>query len=133
MISATRALTRRADVEDRVLLTRNTHLGSEIEPPRRWLVLASEDPVEELCEVARVFALDPAERLFTRCIRCNVELVQASAEEVEAHVLPAVRARHRLFFACPSCRTVFWHGSHVMNTCAKLGIDPPAGSEHDTT
>ena len=53
----TRALTRRADVEDRVLLTRNTHLGSEIEPPRRWLVLASEDPVEELCEVARVFAL----------------------------------------------------------------------------
>ena len=123
--TGTRALARRADAEDRVLLTRNTRLGTEIEPPRRALVLASEDPVEQLREVAQALHFDPAEQLFTRCIRCNVELARATPEEVEARVIPEVRARHRVFFACPKCRTVFWHGSHVANTCAKLGVEPP--------
>ena len=127
--TGTRALARRADLEDRILLTRNTRVGTEIEPPRRWRVLASEDPVEGLREVLDAFAIDPGELLFTRCISCNVELVRATPEEVEARVLPEVRARHQLFFSCPSCRTVFWYGSHVVNTCAKLGLAPPAEAE----
>jgi uncharacterized protein with PIN domain len=44
-----------------------------------------------------------------------------------ARVVEAVRARHRLFFTCPSCGTVFWRGSHVENTCRKLGLEPPRG------
>lgn len=123
--AGTRALVRRARAEERVFLTRNTRLGSEIEPPPRWLALASEDPVEQLGEVARALELALEERLFTRCIRCNVELVAARPEEVAERVLAAVRARHRQFFRCPRCGTVFWRGSHVENTCKKLGIEPP--------
>jgi hypothetical protein len=123
--AGTRKLVHRAWVEERILLTRNTRLGSEIRPPPRWLALASEDPVEQLGEVARAFGLELEGRLFTRCIRCNVELATARPEEVAARVSEPVRARHRLFFACPSCGTVFWHGSHVENTCRKLGLEPP--------
>jgi len=123
--AGTRALVMRARAEERVFLTRNTRLGSEIAPPPRWLALASADPVEQLDQVARAFGLALEERLFTRCIRCNVELVAARPEEVAERVIEAVRARHRQFFACPRCGTVFWRGSHVENTCRKLGLAPP--------
>jgi uncharacterized protein with PIN domain len=125
--TGTTALVRRARAEERILLTRNTRVGAELEPPPRWLALASADPVDQLGEVARTFELELEERLFTRCIRCNVELVGARPEEVEARVIEAVRARHTLFFTCPRCGTVFWRGSHVENTCRKLGLEPPQG------
>jgi uncharacterized protein with PIN domain len=121
----THALVRRAADEDRVLLTRNSRLGGEIAAPPRWLELFSDDPVAQLREVGRAFCLDLARGLFTRCIRCNVELRAATPDEVLARVLAAVRERHRRFFTCPECRTVFWHGSHVANTCRKLGLEPP--------
>jgi uncharacterized protein with PIN domain len=121
----TRALARRAELEGRVLLTRNSRLGTEIVPPSRCLVLASDDPVVQLRETAREFALDCEALLFTRCIRCNVALVDAEEREVADRVPEAVRARHAQFFRCPSCASVFWRGSHVVNTCAKLGLPQP--------
>ena len=123
--AGTRALARRAQADDRVLLTRNTHLGADIPAPQRWLALASDDPVEQLREVARALGLDLQARLFTRCIRCNVELAAAPPEEVAARVIEPVRARHRRFWSCPRCGTIFWHGSHVENTCLRLGLEPP--------
>jgi uncharacterized protein with PIN domain len=123
----TRELAGRAAAEERVFLTRNTRIGSEIPAPPRWLLVEGDDPVEQLRAVERSMGLDPEQRLFTRCIRCNVELRAAQPDEIAARVMEAVRARHRVFFTCPSCGTVFWRGSHVENTCRKLGIEPPAG------
>jgi hypothetical protein len=123
--AGTRALVRRARAEERFFLTRNTRLPGEIEPPPRWLALASADPVEQLREVAHATGLDLAARLFTRCIRCNVELRAAREDEVAERVPEVVRARHSAFFTCPSCGTVFWHSSHVENTCRKLGLELP--------
>lgn len=124
--AGTRALARRAEAEERVFVTRNTRLGEEVVPPPRHLVLRVDDPVEQFRELARAFGLDPTAHLFTRCIRCNVELRAALPEEVAARVIPEVRARHRRFYTCPRCATVFWHGTHVANTCAKLGLPRPA-------
>jgi hypothetical protein len=118
----TRALARRAELDERIFLTRNSRLGTEIVPPPRCLVLDHDDPVEQLRAVTRAFGLDCAMRLFTRCIRCNVELVAAQTEAIEAHVPAVVRRRHQEFFACPRCATIFWRGSHVANTRRKLGI-----------
>jgi len=124
--AGTRALARRAAAEERILLTRNSRLGTEIPAPPGAVVLSSDEPVAALRELARALDLDLATGLFTRCIRCNVELVPAPPEAVAARVLAAVRSRHQHFFACPRCGTVFWHGSHVANTCRKLGLAPPA-------
>jgi uncharacterized protein len=116
----TRALARRAELEERIFLTRNTRLGTEIVPPPRCLVLLAEDPVAQLHEVTRALDLDTRTRLFTRCLRCNVPLAAASSTDVDARVPPAVRARHHEFFACPTCASIFWHGTHVANTCKRL-------------
>src|SRR5262245_13361513 len=123
--ASTRELAGRAREQGRTFLTRNARLGAEIAPPESWLVLGAEDPVAQLDEVVRAFGLDPRELLFTRCIRCNVALDDAPAEEVAARVIEPVRERHDRFFRCPRCATIFWRGSHVANTCRKLGLAPP--------
>jgi len=124
--ATTRELARQAEEQGRVLLTRNTRAGEEFRPPPAWVWLASENPVEQLHQVAAELELDLRSRLFTRCIRCNVELEGVEKEEVSDRVPERVRERHRRFWTCPSCRTIFWWGSHVENTCRKLGIEPPS-------
>ena len=123
--AGTRELARRAAAEGRVLVTRNTRLGEDVRPPPRYVVLRLDDPVGQLRGLAHACGLELRELAFTRCIRCNVELRDALPEEVAARVLPEVRARHRRFYTCPACATVFWRGTHVANTCARLGLRPP--------
>lgn len=122
----TRGLARRAAAESRILLTRNTRMGFELEAPPRWLALESADPLEQVRQVVRELELDMRARLFSRCIRCNLELeVVADTTAVRERVPARVRERYRTFYTCPGCATVFWRGSHVANTCRKLGIEPP--------
>ena len=122
----TRGLARRAAAEDRVLLTRNTRVGFELAPPSRWLELDSEDPRQQLRQVVEAFDLDVRARLFSRCILCNVELETfADHEQLRDHVPERVLERYETFYTCPRCETVFWKGTHVANTCRKLGIDWP--------
>lgn len=122
----TRELARRADREGRVLLTRFTRLDEEAPRPKQSVELRSEDPVEQLEQVVAECGLETRRWLFTRCIRCNVELLRvADRESVRDRVPRGVLERYRELFTCPRCGTVFWHGSHVENTCRKLGIEPP--------
>jgi uncharacterized protein len=120
----THELILRANAEARVFVTRNKHLPYQYPAPARVLVLPSTDPAEQLRQVVARFALDPRGLLFTKCIRCNVLLEPvADKREIEARVHPNVFARFEQFFRCPSCGTVFWKGSHVRNTCRKLGLE----------
>ena len=117
----------RADAQGRVFLTRSHRIGPQQRPPARMLVVESEDPVEQLREVTSAFGIDPCTHLFSRCIRCNVALVEIARDDaVAARVPQGVFATYRRFWTCPACRTVFWKGSHVSNTCRKLGLPDAA-------
>lgn len=125
---SSRLAAQRAELEQRVFVTRNSRIGVEFSPPSQFVSVESEDPVAQFAAVARTRDLNLRERLFTRCIRCNVALEPVPIrEEIRERVPPAVLERHRRFWTCPSCATVFWHGSHVENTCRKLGWPLPAG------
>jgi uncharacterized protein with PIN domain len=92
---------------------------------RLYFVTANE-PVAQLRELMDDLGLAAGSRLFSRCVRCNVELVDVpDRESVRDRVHPNVYARYERFYTCPRCGTVFWKGSHVRNTCAKLGLDFP--------
>lgn len=113
----------RANLEGRIFLTRNTRLPDQYPAVKSVMLLESKDPVEQLSEVVKQTGLDVSVGLFSKCIKCNVLLDNvADKKEIEGAVHPNVYACHDLFFKCPSCGTVFWHGSHVRNTCTKLGI-----------
>ncbi len=122
----TRTLAERAASEGRILLTRNSRAGFEFEAACEWLHLSSEDPLEQLSQVREAFRLDVQSHLFSRCIQCNVELARvAELESVRGRVPEGVFERYKQFFTCPSCGTLFWKGSHVENTCRKMGIPAP--------
>ena len=113
----------RADREGRVFLTRNHRVGPQQRAPARMLVLRSEDPLEQLRDVIATAGIEPRERLFSRCIRCNLPLEEIAKDaSVAARVPERVFASYERFWCCSRCATVFWKGSHVRNTCRKLGL-----------
>lgn len=112
-----------ANAEERIFLTRNTHLSDQYPAVRRKIMIQATEPVGQLHEVIVQTGIDPQERLFSACIRCNVPLEGiADREAVRDRVHPNVYARYSAFYRCPVCDTVFWKGSHVRNTCRKLGL-----------
>lgn len=116
-----------ANRESRVFITRNTQLPDRYPPPRECIVLVEEDPADQLRAVAARLDLDTRQGLFSKCVRCNVLLdALADKETIRDRVHANVFARYERFHACPRCGTVFWHGSHVRNTCRKLGLEPPS-------
>lgn len=119
----THELIARANAEGRIFLTRNTHIAEQYPHPANLFVLHETDPVKQFQIVVAEFRLDSQEHLFSKCIRCNVFLEKiADKESIRAFVHPNVFDRFADFFTCPQCGTVFWKGTHVANTCRKLGL-----------
>lgn len=122
----THELIKIANKENRIFVTRNKHIYYEYPRPSMFLVVASDDPVYQLKEVMEKFNLN-TDRLFSRCIKCNVDLGCVEDKiNIKDRVYPGVFLRYNRFYYCPLCSTVFWRGSHVYNTCKKLGIELPA-------
>lgn len=130
----THELIHRANREGRVFVTRNRQIREQYPPAREAVVLAEDDPVEQLRALGRALDLDLHSGLFSKCIRCNVPLdAVPDKAAVRARVHPNVFDRYDRFFTCPACGTVFWHGSHVRNTCRKLGVPLPEEGERPTS
>ena len=95
---------------DRVFLTRRRRM--DVSSPR--IQIRSEIAREQLLELAGIIkASIRKEQLFTRCIECNVGLIEVDREEIEALVPEFVYHHYRRFMICPSCKRVFWEGSHT--------------------
>lgn len=123
----THELIEKANREHRIFLTRNRRLPHNYPLPERTVLLQSTDPVRQFEQVIETCRLDSRGRLFSRCIRCNVALEPVPDKTtVRDRVHPNVYQRYNRFYTCPRCATVFWKGSHVRNTCRKLGIESPA-------
>jgi len=119
----THELILKANAEDRIFVTRNKHLPYQYPVPRRVILLCTTDPAAQFHQVASELRLDIQSNLFSKCIRCNVKLREISdRSEISSKVHPNVLQRYHRFYACPSCGTIFWKGSHVRNTCIKLQV-----------
>lgn len=106
-------LVRRALLEHRWILTLDKRIEEE------WrvgnvLLLKSEETLDQLSEVAQHFNLKYTDQIFKRCLVCNTLLQTARDEEIDAAELPEnVRTNQREFQFCPSCRKIYWQGSHT--------------------
>lgn len=112
-----------ADREDRVLLTRDKELAGR---SARALRIRSDNLDDQVREVAQALMLRVVDPL-SRCSLCNTRLVPAPAEAVHDLVPEGVRARHTSFWQCPSCRKIYWQGSHWDKMVERLNRWP-AGS-----
>ncbi|MDE2292047.1 MAG: Mut7-C RNAse domain-containing protein [Elusimicrobia bacterium] len=105
--------------EGRVLLTRDTRMPTVA--GLSVLVVRTQAFEDQLAEVLDAFGLRPDPgALFSRCTLCNEPLTEEPREAVLAEVPEKVRLVETRFFRCPSCRRLYWSGTHVERARALL-------------
>jgi hypothetical protein len=104
-------LARCAATEDRVLLTRDVALLKRSTVRRgRWV--RATDPRRQVIEVLRRYPPTARPAPFSRCLRCNGELVPAEKASVASVVPPLSFAAFDVFWRCSACGHVYWPGGH---------------------
>lgn len=118
-----RGLIRAARANGRLILTRDRSLRRKQPPP--FLFIESNDYVEQLRQVLRVYDLSPGDRLFTRCLICNSQLEPRSKQAVEKLVPPYVFASQERFSWCGCCQKIYWPATHyqkMLDALAKVAV-----------
>jgi len=113
----------RALVEGRVLVTRDTEVMKRrvITSGRlRAILIDSEAPGEQMRQLLAALPLKGHLRPFTLCLECNQPLVARQREEVKDRVPPYVYATQPHYMECPTCRRLYWRGTHWEGMNRKL-------------
>jgi uncharacterized protein with PIN domain len=113
-----RGLLRRTRDEGRVLITKDTKLyqGKGSLPA---LLIREDNPFLQLQEVVRLFQLRiDKEKLFSRCLICNAPLETVDPAEAREEVPDYIYHTHGTFSRCPSCRKIYWAGTHYEHMAA---------------
>lgn len=105
--------------EGRVFVTRDAGIPSV--SGLRMVVLREQQFEPQLVRLFRELGLKADEaRLFSRCTYCNQDLVSVPREEALPLVPPLVRSLDTPFWRCPTCRRLYWNGTHTERTVKKL-------------
>ena len=95
--------------ENRLLLTRDTHIPPRL-PPHLTLLIVSDHYDAQLGQVVAHLGLPP--RIGRLCLRCNLPLEPADKAEVRAEIPAFVWQTHERFARCPGCLRIYWEGTH---------------------
>lgn len=114
--NADRDFLRRAEAEERVVLTRRRNLALLPCKPGHLVVVKADRVERQIDEVIEALGLvpDPAKRM-TRCLRCNAPLEEVSRQAVDGLVPAYVLEKYERFERCPSCGGIFWPGTHRLH------------------
>jgi uncharacterized protein with PIN domain len=97
--------------EERILLTRDRGLLKRKSVMYGSCILC-DNPRDQILLVMRRYNLVGHIHPFTRCLRCNTPLEAVEKESIVEQLQPQTRQYYDRFFQCPSCRQVYWEGSH---------------------
>jgi uncharacterized protein with PIN domain len=97
--------------QGRILLSRDRRLLMR-KAVTHGYCLRSLDSLEQLSEVIQRFDLKGQIRPFHRCLRCNHPLEPVAKELVLDRLEPLTRLYFDEFQICPSCKQIYWKGSH---------------------
>jgi uncharacterized protein with PIN domain len=104
-------LSRVSSQEGRVLLTRDRRLLMR-KMITHGYCLHQTDSRQQVVEVLRRFKLFGQVRPFQRCLRCNSPLHEVSKQDIIDRLEPLTKLYFEEFRICPSCKQVYWKGSH---------------------
>ena len=98
--------------EGRVILTRNTKLIPK-RPEDNIIRVIEDKPPLQLRELIQKKVISLNEKnFFSRCLLCNILLVEIPREEAEGKVPDFIFYQQKEFFRCPQCLRIYWKGSH---------------------
>jgi len=101
--------------EGRIVVTRDTQIAKRRVAANgnvKVILSRDDDPKRQLLQVMKELNLDCRETQFTRCLECNQRLLSRSREDVQDLVPPYVFRTQTQYMQCPSCRRVYWQGTH---------------------
>jgi uncharacterized protein with PIN domain len=100
--------------DGRIIITRNSHLSKSV--GAKTVFIEAEKIKEQMREALEKLNIQPdADLMFSRCILCNVELADIAKEKVKDRVPEYVFKTQKDFITCPSCKRIYWPGTHWGN------------------
>ena len=105
--------------EDRILLTRDAPLADRASDGPCLLVEHGHLD-DQMTQLVRALGLDLDRETFTRCLICNVPIEDVPEQDIKDRVPPYILQRHRRFHECPSCKRVYWRGTHLDRMAERL-------------
>jgi uncharacterized protein with PIN domain len=79
---------------------------------KSFVFLESEKVQEQIRQIFRVIGTSSLPPILSRCLTCNELLKELPREEVRDRVPPYVFETQTHFKCCPSCRRIYWAGTH---------------------
>jgi uncharacterized protein with PIN domain len=107
-----KGLIERAEREERIILTRNTHLMKRKKIRERSFFIQGDSYKDQIFQVIQRFEIDPYKSFLTQCLRCNLPLIQIEKQEIEKKVFPYVYQTQEVFYTCSRCHRIYWPATH---------------------
>jgi uncharacterized protein with PIN domain len=101
--------------EGRIILTRDTRIMKRrlvTKGRLKALLIASDQPDKQIHQLIDSFNLDYRFNPFSLCLECNQPLVERKKAELKELVPPYVFKTQEQFRQCPSCKRIYWRGTH---------------------
>ena len=95
----------------RAILTRDIGLLKRNEVTHGYYVRNTKVE-EQVKEIMSRFDLQKSIKEFSRCIECNEPLVTVEKNKILDELLPKVIQSQDEFYRCPSCKKIYWKGTH---------------------
>ncbi len=116
--SADAALVAQAVAEDRIILSRDTHLPQCRAAAGRLILLTGQQVDDWAGQVSARCAVDWLAAPFSRCLEDN-SVLQPHPQGLAA-APPSARTLPGAVMQCPSCGRTYWPGSHARRMRAQL-------------
>lgn len=101
--------------EGRVILTRDTQITKRrlvTDGELKAILIKHDKPKAQLQETVKALNLNYYFRPFSLCLECNQMLTPRRREEVQNLVPFRVFETQEQYMECPSCRRIYWQGTH---------------------
>jgi len=106
--------------DDRILLTRTRKIQKKIDA-YRTIFITSNNPVDQLKQVVDEIGISRADvQPFSRCVACNLPIVDIEKERVFGRVPDYIWQTHGSFNTCNRCGRIYWQGSHAERSMERI-------------
>ena len=106
--------------KDRIVLTRTGTIKKQFRAGRLIFITSNHWDVQ-LKQVIAEIGIRPADtRPFSRCIHCNVPIVDIGLNEVSGLIPDYIYETHNEFHKCLKCNRIFWPGSHTKRSLERI-------------
>ena len=106
--------------KDRIVLTRTGTIKKQFSAHRLVFVTSNYLDVQLEQVIAEVGICQADTQPFSRCIQCNISIVDADPDDVYGLIPDYIYETHKEFHKCPQCNRIFWPGSHTKRSLVKI-------------